>query len=283
MTNSNEMLAARIDYVKFVVDLEFDRAQQDFRILMGAISDQENCHLREKDNFKVRALGAVADGQRRRYSVESWGEHAIELAALVPADWFECLARVDYREPMRHTSVTDFDALVNKTAMGAKGKRNIATFDNKHRSKTNTRDVGGKGMFVGSRKSAHMTAAYRRGYEGAYIETRHTGPAARDIGLQVLLTIDQGGPTEWYSGLMAATVLAHHGELYRAFGETNVLGVERLARLAGKHMAQVLQAMEWVETQTEAEYYANLGTEEQVALQEEGWVPTDLFKPRHHG
>lgn len=276
MSKHAQSVTARIDYVKFLVEMEFDRAQQVFRTLKGAMS-QEGCSLVEGKggNLKIRALGATETGKARRYSVESWGPHCIELAALVPQDWFEHLTRVDYREPLLHTQPADFDAYVTQTHMGQKGRRNVTTFNNKYRTKTDTRDVGGKGMFIGSRKSAHMSAAYQRADEAPCFETRHINRAAKDIGLQVLQSIDEGGPNEWYDGLMASVILAHHGELYQATGCHNSIALENAIVKAGKQMREMQAAMEWTATQAEEDYYRDLTTNQQTDLQAERYALTD--------
>jgi len=245
MTKFTESVTARVDYVSFTVEMEYDRAQHVFRTMKQAINNGSNLVEGKGGNLRIKVLGATDNGEARRYTVTAWGPHAIELAAIVPAEWFENLSRVDYREPLLHTTAADFDAYVTQTHLGAKGRRNVTTFDNKQRTKTDTRDTGGKGMFIGSRKSKSMTAAYRRAEEAPAVETRHINGAAKDIGLAVLQSIDAGGPNEWYDGLMAAVVLAHHGELYKATGCANVVRLEAACRQAGRQMRDLKQAMEW--------------------------------------
>jgi hypothetical protein len=272
--------AGRIDYVKFVVELEYDVAQHIFRVLNQAVHSADGCHLREKDNFKISALGATQDGQKRRYAVESWGEHAVELSALVPVEWHEHLSRIDYRQELTNVTAEELDAYITKLQMGNKGRRNISTFDTNYRRKTNTRDVGGKGAFLGSRKSASHTALYRRGGEVPVIETRFINSKAEAIGQQVLQAVDERGDTAWYEALHSAVRQAHAGEAWRATGCSTLTGLEGSCTVALTQMNRVQAAMEWVETEEERADWASLSTEEQTEMQEEGFVPTDMFKPR---
>lgn len=274
---------ARIDYVKFIVSMEYDLWQQVCLTLNPAINSPD-CHLRERDNYKISCLGAdPGNGHKRRYVLEAWGEYSIELAALVPLDFFEHLARIDWRAPLLHAQHEDIKSYIQQRVLSRVGKRNVTAFDTKNRQKTNTRDVGGVGLLLGSRKSEAHTSIYFRAEEQGAVETRHQGKAAERIGLYVCQTVDEQGPMAWYEALHSATMQASKGELYKACGVTEVYQLENAMKDASRKGRIIQQAMEWAEQQPERDYWESLTPEEQETAQALANIPEELFHPKLRG
>lgn len=281
--NGSLGFSPRLDYVKFIVSMDYDLAQQVFRTLNGAIS-QPDCHLQERDNYKVTVLGAdPGNGAKRRYVVEAWGLYSVELAALVPTDWFEHLARVDWRAPLLKSNHEGIKSYIQQRVLSRNGKRNVTAFDTKNRQKTNTRDVGGVGLILGSRKSEAHTSIYFRADEQGAVETRHQGRAAERIGLYVCQSIDQGGALNWYEALHKAVEQASKSELYKACGVTEVCQLENLINDAERKGRIMQQAMEWAEHTEERDYWSSLTPEQQEIEQGLANVPTEMFKTRQRG
>ena len=149
----------------------------------------------------------------------------------------------------------------------SRGRRNIYTFNTKERQKTNSRDVGGFGMMVGSRKSNQHTVLYVRAKENAVVEFRFQGVIAEDIGYHARARIAQsnedGNECGVIEALTATLQLPVKGELGKAFGLFSIQGLEQRMRSATANVRRMQDALEWVETKEEEEWWASLTQEEQ--------------------
>src|SRR6187402_297285 len=162
MSDARNEFTPRIDYLKFVVSMDYDEGQRCMQGIIGRNAMMEN-PLVDRQDYRITILGPVAsDPNKNRYCVESWGRNAVALAYCVPMHFWDSLNRIDYRAPMNTVNMESFEAFVTRRAMSKTGARNVTTFNTKNRQKSNTRDVGGRGITFGSRKSDSHTVAYAR-------------------------------------------------------------------------------------------------------------------------
>ena len=116
-------------------------------------------------DVKLTVLGPTeSSNMRSRYVVEMWGKTAHLSIAMVPKHWWERLARVDARYTLVGTTSEELGSFINRNVMQRNSKKNVTTFDTRPRQKTNTRDVGGRGIVFGSRKSDLHTAIYQNNF-----------------------------------------------------------------------------------------------------------------------
>lgn len=117
-------------------------------------------------------LSPGGDGRQTFHKIEVWGRIADLFAQLLsPQDWLLC-SRLDYRQELSERSDRDMRYFVLwQMRRGAK-RVNLYPMDTRPRKKTNKRDVGGKGIFLGSRKSDKTLAVYKRGAEMPACEFR---------------------------------------------------------------------------------------------------------------
>jgi hypothetical protein len=281
MTATQLLEGIRIDYVKFNLRLEWDRAEQMIGTLLAAIRG-EDCNLTEGKDFDFTCLGADLTGDgKRRYVIEAWGEYAIELAALVPLEWFEDLSRVDVQAKIPGVDAKDVKAYATRRYMADKGKRNVTPYDSKPRKKTNKRDVGGVGLTIGSRKSKRYTIFCARGQEDPYVETRAGNQTAKDLGAQVLQAVDERGPNHWYDAFIGAALQFHHGELYQATGAATAESLALHLKDARRLELDMVDAMVWAENREEREAWEQMTLEQQEAMLLDGYLPEDLYHPKH--
>lgn len=268
---SKHRFSPQIDYLKFVFSLEYDEIQRRHdnlkRLLLNV--DPNNPTLR---GFKFNIIGFDASRpSERRCVFEFFGENTEKFAWAIPAGWLDNLSRIDYRVPLLHTGDEDVKSFVQEMTLLQRGRRNIYTFNTKARQKTNSRDVGGFGVMVGSRKSNQYSVLYMRAAEMAAVEFRFQNQVAEDIGYHARASIAQanedGGELGVIQALKSALQLPVKRELGKAFGVYEVQHLEQRMRSASYNMRQMQEALEWVETQQEADWWASLTQEEQEAEQ----------------
>lgn len=267
-----------IDYLKFVVPMDHDRGQMAIANIKEKLAEQDVPVLKEGANLKITVLDSTAnDPGRRRYCVESWGPASHYLASIVPFSWFEHLNRIDYRTVLRCVGEPQLAAWIDEKYRGKAGRRNVTTFNTKPRTKSHSRDVGGRGITFGSRKSDSHTVVYQRGDEMPTIEMRFQGRKAEELGNVMLQKDAEGALSDPLTDLRLAGLLAVSGEMWTVFGASEIKPIEAQMVHAEQRARQVQAAMEWIETEAERTYTETTTTEEQEQDQRERWVPTSLF------
>ena len=263
----NKRFSPQIDYLKFVFSLEYDEIQRRHdnlkRLLLNV--DPNNPTLR---GFKFSIIGFDASRpSERRCVFEFFGENTEKFAWAIPSGWLDNLSRVDYRVPLLHASDEDVKSIVQEMTLMTKGRRNIYTFNTKQREKTTSRDVGGFGVMVGSRKSNQHTVLYVRAKENAVVEFRFQNQVAEEIGYQARARIIESNADGVELGvidsLTSVLQLPVKGELGKAFGLFSIQALESRMRQSSKNMRRMQDALEWVETKEEEEWWTSLSQEEQ--------------------
>jgi hypothetical protein len=237
-------IRGRIDYVKFLVLSDFDSFQQVWGRIFNILRDTDHALIRDKA-LKMRALGDAPDGNgKRRYTIEAWGPNSDVLAEMVPVGWFEYLTRLDVRVELPGVEADELDAYVQMLTLGRTGKRNVSTFDTRFRRKTSTRDVGGRGAFLGSRKSQSHSAIYRRGKEAPAYEARFINQRAEEIGRDIALEMTANPGADLFDVLGRAAWQWANLELRSATGARNFLELMDRIEDAHRQYQRVINAMD---------------------------------------
>lgn len=278
-----EQMNVRIDYLKFLVSMDFDRAQELTKPMTEWVNSPES-PLDNKRSFEITVLGPTKDtAGKSRYVIEVWGPNTLSILPFIPTWLWAHLSRVDYREPLLHTNEDALAAFCQKWSMSDKGSRNISTLNTKARAKTNRRDVGGKGIVFGSRKSNSHTVAYKRGSEYPAIESRIEKSRAADLGMTMLNMLMEEGHAPIDRILLDLANKAARAERYRCIGQMDIHAWENAMQQALGEQATMQAALEWKETEEEREFWENLSPEEQEQWQKDGFVPTAMLKPKLRG
>lgn len=264
-----------IDYVKYIIPLDPDRLQQ----LAGHINAYESKNSAGFAWGRTASL-AVWDSTeathgRRRLVIDAWAEGAAALIDLLNPTYLEYVTRLDYRRTLPGVDTKMIEAFVMRQSMSKKGRRNVQTFRSAPRRKNNKRDVGGHGVYFGSRKSDSHTAAYQRGDETPAIEHRFQGRKATDIACEALaLWYNDANPEDNTFYVMSVLERYARQELVTATGYTDWDRLAGAMELDKRHIEQLNQASDWLETKAEAEFWAGLPEDEQAAMQKAAYVPT---------
>lgn len=268
---SPKRFSPQIDYLKFVFSLDYDEMQRRHESIKRMLTfvEPNNPQLR---GFKFSIIGFDAERPAERRCVfEFFGENTEKFGQVIPSSWLNDLARVDYRVPLLHVGDEDVKGLVQEMTLLQRGRRNVYTFNTKQREKTNSRDVGGFGMMIGSRKSNQHTVVYLRAKENAVAEFRFQNQVAQEIGFRTRARIIESNEDGIELGLIAALKsgldLPVKAELGKAFGLFSIQELEQRMKRASANGRRMQQALEWVETNEEAGWWASLTQEEQEAEQ----------------
>lgn len=281
MTKPPHRIHNEVDYVKFVIEMDWDLGQTECRRVLDFIN-KPTCDLTEKLNFKLTILGPTQySAGRNRYCFEAWGPDSIQLVDAVGARHLEHLNRVDFRMPLLCTSNKSVKDYAAKLFASKNGSRNITTFDTKSRTKSASRDTGGTGVRIGSGKSASYTVIYQQGDESPAVECRFTLGKAQDIGTSVAQALDEGSEASLQELIFKAADRAARAEMYKATGCPEKVHLERDMVDAQVQANRIQQAIDWAATQDEEDYWTSLSLEQQEAMLGEGWTRTDAFKARH--
>lgn len=229
-----------IDYLKFVVPMDYDRAQHTFAAIKDEMS-KLNGALVEKEDFKITVLnGTEESGGRARYCIEFYGTQTHYALLCVPAWFFSHLNRIDWRKETTKVMKTDVRAYCIERAGQQKGRRNTTLFNTKSRKKSHNRDVGGFGLLIGSRKSQSHSVVYQRGDEPTAIECRFQLDKAEEIGCTFEVAIAEGDRQYRPTDLMNHIRVFVAAEIRQAFGYGSVPDVEIAINQAG-HRARLIE------------------------------------------
>jgi hypothetical protein len=263
----------RFDYIKVLFRQDHDHFQADtLPTLNGVISwTDEVGMLRTCSNLTVLPS---KPGETSRYIFEVWGPMADRFAMYMPATWWECLRRIDLRAELNDLDPNQMRDAVRYLAH-RESKHNVSLFDSKPRAKRGeNRDVGGIGMYWGSRKSGQHGVIYKRGNEAPAAEYRLRDKSAQEFGH---LVTEQCKSNNQPCGAAYALIDMQH--MAAAFWGSRISGeLDRTLEGAAKQGAllnKVAQQMGlFDETEAERNYWASLSTEEQLDLSRQTWEPT---------
>lgn len=280
MYTFTEQMETRVDYLKFLLPLDVDRAQ-DLLQPLSAFVNSDKTKLEHKRSFEITVLNPTnASGGKSRYVIEAWGAHCMDILPYIPNWLWGSLARIDYREPLLHTTDEALAAFCQKWAMSDKGSRNISTLNTKPRVKTNRRDVGGKGICFGSRKSSSHTVAYKRGNEYPAIESRIEKARAEDAGIAILTRLEDAASDEVARIVTEVAKNFAMQERIRCIGVKETIHWEQQMQIALGEQSTMQAALEWKEREDEKEWWESLSAEEQAEWQSDGFIPTEMCKPK---
>lgn len=273
MYSFSDQMNVRVDYLKFLIALDWDRAQEVLQPMVDFVASEKTRLVTNRD-FKVTVLNPTPTSNgKSRYIVEIWGEHTMEILPVIPDFLWGSLSRIDHRTPLLHVTDEALAAFATKWAMADRKSRNIATLNTRPRRKNNKRDVGGKGVIFGSRKSASHTVVYKRGAELPAIESRIEKNKAEDVGIRILNELSEDGHAPIERIVIAAAESAAEQERYRCIGETKIQGWENAMLVALGESKTMQASLEWKEREDEREWWESLSPEEQSAWQGDTFVP----------
>lgn len=224
------------DYVKLVV--RNDGAKDHQEMAAEWLSLAEKC----SGDKKSHSVSVVAQkgGATSATVVELWGKAADQFAAFMPNHWWCYLRRLDIREVVQPLG-DDSDALALDWAFLARPRNvNTAALDSKPRHKNNKRDVGGRGLVIGSRKSARHAVFYKRGSEPAVYEFRAQDQLALEIGRAAAKEADGTSDAGPYEKALNLALVASDAFLRKYYGSTNPARIyNEWARQAAEHDEQL--------------------------------------------
>ena len=273
--------AVRIDYVKYIIDMDVDRMQQ-FSARFNAQESADEIGVRYGRDLKLSVLPGGSGGRMgRRLVLESWGENCAKLIDHLDSGKAEYITRLDYRRELPAVERKHIEAYVARTAIQGKGRRNVQTFNSRPRQKTDTRDIGGFGVFIGSRKSDACTTAYQRGNETPAVEHRFQGHRAADIANDgIARAFDDDGTRKLSEHIMAALEYAARIELNKSTGQKSWEALVDDMHGAKLWADKMHDAAEWAEQPEEQAFWNALSDDEKMADLKGQWVPTSVFT--HH-
>src|SRR5688572_27438225 len=153
----------KMDYVKYIIPMDTDRIQQLGARINAAIMDK-TVPFDHGRGFKLSVLDSTpTTGGKRRLVLDAWGPATKALIDWLDSSYVPFIVRLDYRRELRSITRDHVRGYLTRMVLGAKKKRNITTYDTNDRQKTHSRDVGGYGLTIGSRKSDSHTTIYQRG------------------------------------------------------------------------------------------------------------------------
>lgn len=171
-----------IDYIKLVV--RNDGAADHQNMASSWLSLAEACN-KDRKSYNLSVVGGKG-GTRSLTVLEVWGEAADRFADFMATPWWGYLRRLDIREVIQVDAGNDTSLALDWAFLARPRNVNTAALDSKARHKSNKRDVGGRGLVIGSRKSARHAVFYKRGDEPAVYEFRAQDQLALEIGRKVV-------------------------------------------------------------------------------------------------
>ena len=278
MTAQNK-IKPTLDYIKYVLPLDNDRIQQ-LGTNLNTYEMENKAGFKWGQTAKLSIMESTpATGGRRRLVLEAWGVGAEALLELMNYTYLEHVVRLDYRRELAGVGVKEVESFLARCAMQKRGRRNVQTFRSEPRRKNHQRDIGGLGVYFGSRKSDSHTAAYVRGDEAPAIEHRFQGRKAADIACEALGVIyDREQPGTHMNALMPVLERYAQTELTTATGYTSWEKLALAMRDDRAHMDKLNQASQWLETPEEQRFWDGLSQEEQLDMQGPGYVPASALR-----
>ena len=263
----------RFDYVKLFFSQDHDYFQAHTLPLINTAISYCDPVGQLRTCSRLSALGG-SNPKESRYIFEVWGPMADKFALhMVPRFWAN-LRRLDLRVELDELSQQQMlDA--SRYLAHRETKHNTALFNSQPRHKRGeARDIGGIGIWFGSRKSAQHGVIYKRGKEQPAAEYRIKDREAQRLGHAVIQQTEEKG---WLSGYTFA--MRDMLEMNAAFWGSRVgSDLSQTLKNAAKQGAQLSEVARQLglfdETPEEASAWQELSTEEQLDLQNVTWELT---------
>lgn len=182
------------DYAKFIFRGPRDLLQQKLATLEKAHAE----YCKEMDIPKTQhfTVGPPPSPTLACYIYETWGIQSNFINRL-PGPFARDLTRADVRVSDSNVTGTDINTIGIMFYMGGTGLT-VSLMNKKPAQKTQKRDSGGVGFYLGSRKSQLWGKLYKRGYEPTAMECSVTG--------KLLSRIVQSSKEKWPNAWNAAPI-----------------------------------------------------------------------------
>lgn len=213
-------------------------------------------------------------GEPSRYILEVWGQDADTFARIMPGSWFNNARRLDIRDVL-----PDLDAQTMRDAVRwlnhQEHKFNTALFDSKPRQKRGgNRDVGGVGIYFGSRKSGQHGVIYKRGNERPAIEYRVQDHVAHAIGASAAEQVSAIGGEDAFTNVMRQLRVSAWAFWGNRLGGEIVQSLNNAAK-QGSMLSKVAQQLGiFDELPEERQFWNDLTTEQQADFAKHTWETT---------
>lgn len=262
-----------VDYIKFVWRGGHDVFQSYTLPHMDRLSEAAERRGINSLQVKYTVLGGNKMHNDERRITEAWGSFAHYLFYNVPTNWLNAVYRLDIRETLPTVTSDQVSAIQTAIALGAKPKVNVVAFNTKPRHKTNSRDIGGVGITIGSRKSDHHGVVYARGTEEAALEYRVQNKKINRL-MKELYTMWQDDQVyDLREHVISELLVSRENFLQKAIGVETVKELAEFAANAERRVQAMQNSASWAESIAEREYWQSLSEEEQKEYQEAVWFP----------
>lgn len=262
-----------VDYVKYVFRSGWENNQNFY------VPAWENALARlpflghDCGGAKMSVLPGTDAQGRTRYVYEAWGKMADHLWELLPTVWVNALYRLDLREELAGISEDHIAALQTSISLGNKGAVNTFMLNSRPRKKTSTRDIGGRGVQFGSRKSDQHLVVYKRGNENAAVEYRMQNKKINELARSAYKCWQDNNISNVWQEIVANAHTARSSYLYKAMGVNTTPGLLGQLDLHLNRAKALRKAAQWEETDADRDYWASLTEEEQEDIQKETFWP----------
>lgn len=266
-------VTTRFDYVRIIFRIDWDAFQAQIVPQVRLVERQCRAHVEDATTYTMAPLGTDAQDVAR-YALDVWGELADYFLLQMPVGWWDLVYRLDlrYSDPaITKSAVAGIGAFFTTKEPGPTG---INTFNTPGARKNNKRDVGGRGIRIGSRKSDKHAVLYKRASEQGAFEFRVQGKYAKRLAQTALVntTSDHlGAVYETAFGMMEAEAAMF---LRNSTSKSNYLS---LCEWGERYLSQVRfhETVADAKQEAEADEWAKgLPEQEQFDLQAASWVPT---------
>lgn len=271
-------LTEKLDYIRLVFRCDAEMFQNDYLPRINTLLLDAQRVAGELPKFEVNINGRT--GRRESYfEVNVWGDQSAYFARSMPVVWWAALTRIDFRTEFPALSSSHIQSIVSFYNANPPKRYICDPFIRPNASKTNKRDVGGRGIRFGSRASkSHLVIYVRKGGYGA-VEYRKGNKASQELGKLVANWDGGESPIEPYT--LACNLMRMDGALFMAEATgfsslTNMLeGVE--GKLRQTKLAE--RQMELMELAKADDYWENLTPEEKDAMWDATWELPMLRNP----
>lgn len=226
-----------VDYLKFLFACDSEQWQDEFQSDWLHVKSLATTWGAKDAYAKLTVLGG-GKTVGSRYIVEFSGPVADYIAPHIPSAWFRRTRRVDYRSELRTLTVEAIRAAKGYYALQPKGEYNATGFDTSSRTKSTGRDVGGVGMFLGSRKSDVVGAIYRRGREVAAFELRVQNDLCRELTERIWREVSPQSGVEFLNNFYQLTQPHEQKLLYNSVDCVRPADIAATFELIRRHMPE---------------------------------------------
>lgn len=273
MSQLADQFVVYVDYVKYVFRSGWENNQNFY------VPAWENALARlpylgpNCGGAKMSVLPGTDSQGRTRYVYEAWGKMADHLWELLPTVWVNALYRLDIREELPTITEDHIAALQTSISLGSKGAVNTFMLNSRPRQKTNQRDVGGRGVQFGSRKSDQHLVIYKRGNEAAAVEYRIQNKKINEMTRASYLSWQNEHVSDVWQEIVANAMTMRATYQQKALGVSGTPGLTGLLDMHKSRATQLRQALQFTETAEEREYWEGLSEEEQEQFQKDTFWP----------